>query len=182
MLFLTEVVTSNVDSVTLEQAIALLQSIDSETMMAFVDKFINGILFITASFGGLITFVITRFNKAKLKLSEMNFSEKSKNEQAEILMRELKGEIGVLNDAYKETVTLYKGEVEELKQTAIVGNELLTTALKHGTFSQDGLVELGAIIERAGSLGGRVVEGLTKAYEENVERVDTTESILDREV
>ena len=181
MLFLDVVATSGVDNVTLEQAIALLQTLDSETVMAFIDKLINSIVVIVASFGGIFAFIQTRFNKSKLKLEGSNFAEKSKNEQAIVLMGELKSEIKVLNEAYKETVTLHKEEVEELKQTVGVGNELLQVALKTGTFSADGMMELGAIIERAGSLGGKVVEGLTKSYEENVERVADTTSILDKD-
>lgn len=180
MVFLDIIVTSGLDPITMEQVMALLQTIDSDMIADAVDKLFGWFLMINATVGSLYLIIKNRYNKAKLVLKEKNYMEATKVEKAEMLADETKQIVAEAFGALKDTLIATKDEVAGLKEDYKVVSELLVSYQKYGTLSQEGLMEVGAVMERAKDKTQVISEEFIKAYDEATTKSDDTTSILDK--
>jgi len=180
MIFLAEVVTSGVDPLTIEQVMALLQTIDSEMIAGAIDKLLGWFLMINGAVGGLYLVIKNRYNKAKLALKERNYVDASKIDKADILANETKLIVTEAFTALKQTLIENKDEVASLKEDYKVVSELLVSMQKYGTLSQEGLMEVGSIIERAKGTTQVISDEFIEAYATVVDASTDTTSILDK--
>jgi len=177
---LLEVVTSGVDPLTMEQVIALLQTIDSEMIAGAIDKLLGWFLMINASLGGLFLVIKNRYNKSKLVLKKANYMEATKLEKAEMLAKETKDVVTETFVALKDTLINTTDEVAGIKEDYKVVAELLVSMQKHGTLSQEGLMEVGSIIERAKDRTQVISDEFIEAYTESTTKSEDVTSILDK--
>jgi len=180
MLLLDVVTTGGLDTLTVEEVLALLQTIDSDMIAGAINKVIGWFLMLNASLGGLFLIIKNRYNKSKLALTDKNYMEATKLEKAEMLAQETKEVVTETFIALKETLVNTKDEVAGLKEDYKVVAELLVSMQKHGTLSQEGLIEVGAIIERAKDKTQVISEEFIEAYTEATTNSEDTESILDQ--
>jgi hypothetical protein len=169
------------EQIDMEQIIQLLQNFDYEALMASVEKFIGAVLAIVASISAVVLLIVTRFNKAKLALTGENFQEKANVEKANAIACETKDLIKDLKFAFTTVKDEHADELKLLRDELSVAKEVINVSVKSGTFSTEGLVELGRITERASNKITVVGDTFKEALKEATEKSENQGSILDNQ-
>lgn len=164
---------------TIEQILAILETLDAETITASIDKLINYGLTMIAGFGGIISYIVLRYQKLKATFTGENFAEKTKVEKAEAILDETKDLFTDIKMAVTEVQATQGEKLVRLEEDYQVLYDNFMTIIKGGVLNSEVLLELGKNMANVSENSLFLTEEFVKELEEAEAKAGEQTSILD---